>query len=212
VSTARSYPLEITMTRPLIIAITALLLSGVLHAQESKSKRQEAVKELRSDMRSWFASDVLPTMSRWHAEYDASLSREDLAILTRLRADAKRLRADVRRDLKSLRADFERGGRAELRNRMKDLREKYQDSYKQLLEQLKPIAKRSRTKLREIFDSNEETIEKWRADAKRIIVDWKEDHDDLDLNRGNSQFPLLGGNPRRSAIRFILWDGTMPEE
>jgi F0F1-type ATP synthase membrane subunit b/b' len=157
-------------------------------------------------------SDVLPTVSRLHSEYDASLTREDLATLTRLRAEAKRLRNDVRKDMQSLKSDFERGGRAELRNRIKDLREKHRDEYKRIVDQVKPIAKRSRTKLREIFDANEDKIEQWRAQAKKIVGDWKDEHDELDLNgRNNSRFPMLGGDPRRSTLRFILWDGTTPE-
>lgn len=201
------------MTRPLILALAALALALPAQSQEQRTKRQEALKELRTDLRSWYMRDVLPSVSRLHAEYDASLSRTDLATLTRLRADAKRLRNDVRADMRTLKTDFERGGRAELRNRLKALREKHRDEYKRIVEQVKPIAKRSRTKLREIFDANEEKIEQWRAQARKIVGDWKDEHDDLDLNgRNNSRFPLLGGgDPRRSALRFILWDGTVEE-
>ena len=200
------------MTRPLIIALSLIVLALPAHSQDQRAKRQEAVKELRTDLRAWYTSDVLPTVSRLHSEYDASLTREDLATLTRLRADAKRLRNDVRKDMQSLKSDFERGGRAELRNRIKDLREKHRADYKRIVEQVKPIAKRSRTKLREIFDANEGKIEQWRAQAKKIVGDWKDDHDDLGMKNGsNSRFPLLGNDPRRSTLRFILWDGTTPE-
>ncbi|MBU3699490.1 MAG: hypothetical protein FGM33_05685 [Candidatus Kapabacteria bacterium] len=206
------------MTRILLIVLSAMALATSSHAQDQRSqdqrsKRREAVKELRSDLRSWYTREVLPTVSRMHTEYDASLSREDLATLTTLRADAKRLRNDVRKDMQSLKSDFQRGGRAELRDRLKDLRTKHRDEYKRLVERVKPIAKRSRTKLRELFDANEDKIEQWRAQAKKIVGDWKDDHDDLDMgNRDNSRFPLLGGDPRRSALRFILWDGTTPDE
>jgi len=200
------------MTRPLIIALSLIVLALPARSQDQRAKRQDAVKDLRTDLRAWYMSDVLPTVSRLHTEYDASLSREDMATLTRLRADAKRLRNDVRKDMQSLKSDFERGGRAELRNRIKDLREKHRDEYMRIVEQVKPIAKRSRTKLREIFDANEDKIEQWRLEAKKIVGDWKDEHDDLDMGkRDNSRFPLLGGDPRRSTLRFILWDGTTPE-
>lgn len=200
------------MTRPLLIALALVALALPAHSQDQRAKRQDAVKELRTDLRSWYMRDVLPTVSRLHSEYDASLTREDLATLTRLRADAKRLRNDVRKDMQSLKGDFERGGRAELRNRIKDLREKHRDEYKRIVEQVKPIAKRSRTKLREIFDAHEDQIEQWRAQARKIVGDWKEEHDDLGLNdRGMGHLQMLSSDPRRSTLRFILWDGTVEE-
>jgi len=200
------------MTRPLLIALALVALALPAHSQDQRAKRQDAVKELRTDLRAWYMRDVLPTVSRLHAEYDASLSREDLITLNRLRADAKQLRKAVRKDMQSLKGDFERGGRAELRNRIKDLREKHREEYKRIVEQVKPIAKRSRTKLREIFDANEDKIEQWRAEARKIVGDWKEDHDDLGLNnRGAGHLQMLSSDPRRSTLRFILWDGTMEE-
>lgn len=201
------------MTGPLLIVLCLLALCFPAQAQQQSAKRQEAVKELRTELRQWFMSDVLPTMSRMHSEFDASLSREDLATLARLRVDARRLRNQVRTDIKSLKDDFERGGRAELRNRLKALREKHRDEYMRIVEQVKPIAKRSRTKLRELFDANEEKIEQWRAQSRKIIGDWKDDHDELGLNdRGIGRLPLLGSkDPRKSTLRFILWDGTVEE-
>jgi hypothetical protein len=179
-----------------------------------KAARIEAFHELRGDLRSWFEQDVYPTAKIWHEQYDASLTSQDLADLQRLRAEAKRLREAVKADLKSLRITAESGSRSSMREELQDVREKYKDDVENLLERLKPIAKRSRTILRKLFDDNEDKIESWRSTARDIVGDWREEHDDLSMKgmfgRGDHQLPLLAGDGRKAAVRFILWDGTMP--
>jgi len=179
-----------------------------------KAARIEAFQELRGDLRSWFEQDVYPTAKIWHEQYDASLTSQDLADLQRLRAEAKRLREAVKADLKSLRITAESGSRSSMREELQDVREKYKDDVENLLERLKPIAKRSRTILRKLFDDNEDKIESWRSTARDIVGDWREEHDDLSMKgmfgRGDHQLPLLAGDGRKAAVRFILWDGTMP--
>jgi hypothetical protein len=179
-----------------------------------KAARIEAFQELRGDLRSWFEQDVYPTAKIWHEQYDASLTSQDLADLQRLRAEAKRLREAAKTDLKSLRTTAESGSRSSIREELQNVREKYKDDVASLLERLKPIAKRSRTMLRKIFDDNEDKIEAWRSMARDIVGDWREEHDDLSLKgmfgRGDHQLPLLSGDGRKAAVRFILWDGTMP--
>jgi hypothetical protein len=179
-----------------------------------KAARIEAFHELRGDLRSWFEQDVYPTAKIWHEHYDASLTSQDLADLQRLRAEAKRLREAVKADLKSLRITAESGSRSSMREELQDVREKYKDDVENLLERLKPIAKRSRTILRKLFDDNEDKVESWRSTARDIVGDWREEHDDLSMKgmfgRGDHQLPLLAGDGRKAAVRFILWDGTMP--
>lgn len=200
----------------IILAVIALLHSSSI-AQNKAAKRAErhaAMTELRADMRSWFERDVYPTAKVWHDQYDASLSPEDLQTLQGLRAEAKRLKEAVMNDIKGLRGTFERGNRDELHDKMDDLREKHRDAVEDLLERLKPIAKRSRATLRKLFDDNEDTIERWRDQARNIVGDWRDEHDDLNFKgmfgRGHHQLPLLSGDGRKAAVRFILWDGTMP--
>lgn len=201
----------------LLVIIVALVCVQAGVAQDKSSKRAErraAMTELRSDMRAWFEREVYPTAKMWHEQYDASLSAEDLKTLQGLRQEAKRLKETVISDLKNMRSTFERGDRSELREKMDDLRDKHRDAVEDLLERLKPIAKRSRTKLRQLFDDNEDKIETWRKQARDIVGDWREEHDDLNFKgmfgRGHHQLPFLSGDGRKAAVRFILWDGTMP--
>lgn len=204
---------EYNMRYFILTLVAVIALTGNATAQDksnNKGARREALQELRADMRAWFEREVYPTAKMWHEQYDASLSPEDLRTLQGLRAEAKRLKEAVTADLKNMRGSFERGDRSELREKMGDLRDKHRDAVEQLLERLKPIAKRSRTKLRELFDANEDKIEAWRAQARDIVGDWRDDHDELGLKGGHRQLPLIGADGRKAAVRFILWDGSMP--
>ncbi|MBM4177804.1 MAG: T9SS type A sorting domain-containing protein [Ignavibacteria bacterium] len=199
----------------LVITGTALLSTAVAQDKSArKSERHAAFKELRSNLHVWFERDVYPTAKVLHDQYDASLSGQDLQALQALRTEAKRLKEQITADLKSMRSTLKRGDRDELRDKIDELRDRYHDAVKQLLDRLKPIAKRSRTKLREIFDANEDKIESWRDQARQTVGDWRDEHDDLTFKgmfgHGNGQLPLIGADGRRAAIRFILWDGTMP--
>jgi hypothetical protein len=205
------------MKHALVICAALISLHAAAIAQDKSTKRAErraAMTELRSDLRTWFEREVYATAKSWHEQYDASLPAEDLRTLQGLRQEAKRLKESVANDLQNMRGTFERGNRSELRDKMSDLREKHRDAVKDVLERLKPIAKRSRTKLRQLFDDNEDKIESWRGQARDIVGDWRDEHEDLDFNgmfgRGGQQLPLMGGDGRKAAIRFILWDGTMP--
>jgi hypothetical protein len=196
------------------IAVTLTVLGAAQDRAGRRAERMEAIQDLRSDLRSWFERDVYPTAKIWHEQYDASLTSDDLSDLKRLRAEAKRLREAVTTDLKSIRASAESGSRSSMREKLQDIREKYRGDLEDLLERLKPIAKRSRTMLRKLFDDNEDKIEAWRSQARNIVGDWREEHDDLSMKgmfgRGDHQLPLLAGDGRKAAVRFILWDGTMP--
>ena len=201
-----------------VIALLAVLaLSNSTFAQDrsrTREERKEAFQDLRTDLRSWFERDVYPTAKLWHEQYDSSLAPEDLRKLQGLRAEAQRLKESVTTDIKNLRGTFERGDRKELREKLDQIRNRHRESVEQLLEQLKPIAKRSRTKLREMFDANEDVIESWRDQARSIIGEWREEHDELNFrglfSRGGHHLPLIAGDGRKAAIRFILWDGSMP--
>jgi hypothetical protein len=200
-----------------IVLLVSVAFSTGLFAQDRSTKRAEhkaAFQELRADLRSWFERDVYPTAKMWHEQYDASLAPEDLRTLQGLRAEAKRLKEAVTSDIRNLRGTFERGDRSELREKIGEIRDNHRESVEQLLERLKPIAKRSRTKLREMFDANEDKIESWRDQARQIVGDWRDEHDDLNFrgmfSRGGHNLPLIGGDGRKAAIRFILWDGSMP--
>jgi len=84
---------------------------------------------------------------------------------------------------------------------------------KTIIDRVTPIAKSSRTFLRDLFDKNETQLEAWRTDSRKIVEAWHARHDD-EGDRPRKKMgglPLLGGDGRKAALRFILWDGTLEQ-
>ena len=180
----------------------------------SKAERHEAIKDLRSDMRIWFERDVYPSLKKWHQEYDASLTADDLSMLTRLRAEIKQLKESMRADMKSVKSSADHGNREARKDKIETLREKHHAEMERILDGVKPIAKRSKEKLRSIFDTNEDQIEAWRDHAREIMKTWKNEHQGMGGKKGHHGkamgLPLIGQDGKRAALKFILWDSSVP--
>lgn len=209
------------MKRYIMILLVAAVATSMVTAQprgdrQRNGKGQGQHQELREQMRSWFETSVLPTLRTWHNEYDASLSADDLATLKKLRAEAKQLKSTTQQSMLALR---DQGlTKDERREQAKALRERTHDEMMKIIEQVKPIAQRSKTFLRDLFDRNEEKIDAWREQAREMIDDYCEQHD-IDQGFGRHGGPgMMGGmglldGGRRAALRFILWDGSsLPED
>lgn len=205
----------------LILAVTGLfivLAAYQLQAQDkpSKAERRAAALDLRNDMRTWFEADVYPSLKKWHQEYDASLSAEDLATLNKYRSEAKQLKDAMRKDMMALKGTMKKGDREEMQEQMEALREKHHDAMENIIDGVKPIMKRSREKLRSIFDSNEDQIEAWRDKAREIMKTWRSENQGM--GRGGRKghgpkgmdMPLMGQDGKHAALKFVLWDGIMP--
>ncbi len=206
------------MNRIFLVALGLTILfatqTSLAQNKPSKAERHDAIKDLRSDMRTWFERDVYPSLKTWHQEYDASLTSDDLSTLTRLRAEAKQLKESMRADMKSMKSSADRSDRDALKDKIEALREKHHAAMERIVEGVKPIAKRSKEKLRSIFDTNEDQIEAWRDHAREIMKTWKNEHQDMGGKKGHHGkamgLPLIGEDGKRAALKFILWDGSMP--
>ena len=185
--------------KPLLLtALVYLLLSGTPTASAQpadKTQRRQDVQELRTEIRAWFDRSVKPTLIEWKREYDASLSAEDLAALNILRAEAK------------------------AHNKHKKHDGVGKDARKASFERLKPIAERSKEKLRSIFDKGEGDIERWLEEGKEIFDAWQDSHPNakrrFDPYMGRHSMPFGPGHGhmgRNAAIRFMLFDYSLDEQ
>ncbi len=201
--------------KPLLLtALVYLLLSGTPQSMAQpadRTQRREDVKELRTEMRAWFERSVQPTLLEWKRDYDASLSAEDLAALNALRQEATAHRKLKKHDRVS--KDVRQSDK-DVRHGDKDVH--HGDARKAFFERLKPIAERSKEKLRSIFENGKDRIEVWHDEAMHIFDNWQESHP----NAGREFDPQMGSHPmpigpghghmgKRAAIRFMLWDGTV---
>ncbi|NQW30848.1 MAG: T9SS type A sorting domain-containing protein [Ignavibacteria bacterium] len=204
-----------------ILAISMLSISAQAQRHhEKKTEFKQAAQELHKEMRAWFESSVYPTLKQWHDEYDASLSSEDLSTLNQLRTQAKQLKESAHADMKGQFKDSKRDKDA-MREKMHEMKAKYKDQMRSLMEKLKPIAKNSRATLLGIHDRGEGQIEKWKSEAKTIIDRWKAKSDVDDTKRGGRgshgmhgiehDFLPFAADGKRAAVRFMLWDGNMPQ-
>lgn len=179
------------MFRLSLLGVLVLCAAFVSNAQPHGRGHHDkgASQQLRAELRSWFEQNVAPSVREWQRQYDASLSAEDLATVKRLRTQAAQLRA-------------QRTG-----NRDGSQREAMQA----IAAELKPIMQRSKETLRAIFDANEETIDGWREHVRTTVQEHRsaQGRDGKPHGKGHHGMPMLGDG-KRAAVRFVLWDGTMP--
>lgn len=199
--------------RLFIVTMLALgALSAPASAQRERGRGKEARKartELRTELRTWFTKSVYPTMKQWHDAYDAQLSASDRAILQQLRTESRQARERLEDGLTKLLS----APRDERRDLAEDIRDDYRTTMKSIIDRVTPIAKSSRTFLRGLFDKNETQLESWRDESRKIVDAWHARHDDEGdrPRKPMGGLALLGGDGRKAALRFILWDGTLEQ-
>ncbi len=194
-----------------VLLLTIALPSAAQRQRSSKLDREQQRQEhqqLRADLRAWFTTEVAPTLRQWQQAFDAGLTAEERATLLDLRSQASTIRESVRQEMERLRDDRSELDRDELREQLHSVKAEHREQMQAIMARLKPLAKTHRDRLRELFDTNEEQIDAWRAHV-----------DDLRdkagrRGRGHGKDPgemgLLMGDGRSMAMKFLLWDGQVP--
>lgn len=193
------------------LVIVVLLAGSHVSAQqerERKSEQREARKEARKELRTWFTTSVYPRLKQLHDAYDAQLSASDRSTLEQLRKEARQARLRLEDGLTKIIA----APRRERRDLADDVRDEYRDAMKSIIDRVRPVAKSSRTFLRDMMDKNEEQFDAWRKEAQRIMESHRGDDDrGGDRKRGKRGGHPLLGDGRMAALRFILWDGSLEQ-
>lgn len=186
------------MTKSLlaIASILALVSAAPLHAQPRHEKHRPS-KETVEAFRQWFTTTVAPTLLTWQQEFDATLTSADLATVKRLRTELSQKREQLMAELKASRPEGKLT--AEQRQALKEKRKEGMADLKEIAKQVKPIAEKSKENLRKILEEHASQMKAWRDEAEQKFGE-----------KTGRMLSMLGADKRKSAIRFILWDGKAP--
>lgn len=206
------------MRRPfLALATSALLAAGPLSvgAQPPQPPRHHVQPhpEARQRLHTWFKDSVAPELRSWQASYDASLGAADLRTLMALRTRAAALLASHRPP------HHERGPGPTADTRPGDRRGDRRDSMRVIMDELRPILERSAPALRALLDEHRAELQGWHRHLHAMVTPpVNAEADTLRHRRRHHapghRLPIPFGldNRRRSAVAFVLWDGTVPPE
>ena len=216
--------------KSILVLAAAALLFVPLSAQQNcdREKVREQAHAARSEMHEWFSKDVVPTLREWHNEFDETLSPENLATLQKLRAEAKQMKESIHAEMKEMRESASKDGdRHEMHEKMKAIKEQNHAKMESIIEQVRPIAQASKTELLALRDDNRDQIQAWKEKAREMMKESREKlrecAEEMDkkerkhmrkmMKHSNSphEIGMLFEGGRKAALRFMLWDGSIPE-
>lgn len=189
---------EFVMSRLVLIAalVTAIAVPVISNTPVTSEKHPTGKSEQRQEFWNWFQNNVYPTLKKWHDEYDASLSSADLASLNTLRNQARQNKLALKAKAIELRENTTT--KTDKKEAIQHLKSQAKDAKSDIAKQLRPIMQRSKEKLASIVKANQSTIEAWQKEAQAKFTQ---------IPKGA---PMIQQDGKKAAVRFVLWDGTMP--
>lgn len=202
-----------------VMAIPAAAQRGHGVAKWLDQKTLAAAQELGGTLVTWARAEILPQAQAWKNQLDASLSPADLSALNELRREA----AALRDRHMTLKASMRKAWKSEDYDALKTTREQLKGlgaERKEIFEQLKPIAERSRATLESIGESARPQVKGW-IDEARIKVEgwWQQNKEGLNpmvgeaikrlmLRRHDLQALIEPKLRTKAAVaKFMLWNG-----
>lgn len=205
-----------TMNRLLGIAIIAAITTALQFTSQNALAMQDdddkAAESLRSELRSFAKSDIIPSMTEWKSRLDGTMSATDLNELNQLRAKAKELKTAFIAEIKTMRKAWKSEDYDALkqsRNNIKGMKDKRDE----LFEAVVPLAKKYKETLVEIGGVAKPKMEQWRKRGREIVANWQEKNPDASipprmLMGEMKRWGLKKMGKKVAAIRFMLWDGS----
>lgn len=219
--------------KKLVLSILVLSLGlGGVYAQTLPLLPTEAKTEIRA----YATENIVPVLQTEQANFDATLSQEDLALLETYREQATDMKAAHRATFEQIKAAKEEGAtREELREEYKSQLQEMRTARRELMAQVKPLIKANRAALRSTMLEVRTHSEEWRTAIREIATDYLSEEKlaqfDEMKEQHNVLFPILGmhnmkhsthhqGEPQhkrhirhrlqKMAAMFVLWDGATP--
>jgi hypothetical protein len=230
--------LKSTLAKLVAIALFAIMIIPA-QAQETDKKKYKAMfKELKELLHQYRTDNIQPKMSDWKQKLDNAMTKEDLDKLNELREKAKTMRIKMQAKMKEMHRKMKREckenpkcdhkskhGKHMRKKHGKHMKHENKKQMKALAGELRPLAEKYKSTLEEIGNEAMALHEKWENEMKQIVEDWKEAHSsdleaikDTKMGRKFSRMKMkmkelkkigMHANKKRSAVKFMLWDGTM---
>ena len=217
--------LTISSVLVLIMIVASTIIASATDKPKFKNKEKPAaMKELQSDMKNFFTSDIYPELKKWKTKLDGDLSKEDLSKLNSLRQKAVELKKEMKEKRSEFQTERKEGNKkpkSDMRDQMKDTR----DNMQALGKEVAPLAEKYKSTIQSIGDLAKPKIEAWKAHGKEIFTSWKDKNKDelqaIKENNPKANFdmknvPRMGffdstkdGNKQRMVVMFMLWDGEL---
>jgi hypothetical protein len=207
---------------PVVLLVFLAEVGIPLHAQNAnRSQRTEEVMlSLRKDMTAYLSRTVLPALSEFKQQFDASLKSVDLARIESLRKQSHELldRIDANE------REFAKARRVRDFRRALDFRSRLEGNFetrRRLLGEAQRIGTRSGQALPFLQARLDSAKEEWKAGAVRIFIDWfarnqsvirpilSDDSDQALVDFMSAAKDLrLEETAEHAILYFLLWDGS----
>ena len=204
---------------PLFLLAIAMLGPALSLCAQGSGELSAARKALLEDVARLMRTRVLPEMSQWRTEFDASLAPRDKSTLESMRERYSMLQDNIRKNLEARQSAWDKRDYRSVLNIRGLLQTNYQDRQK-LLNDAGRIAERYEKPFAYLNTRIDSTVEEWRGASMRIFIDWFARHRNVispamntphrdDLARLMASCKNIGLDQLhdRARITFLLWDG-----
>ena len=162
------------MKKIILILLAAILVMPLAEAQRGKHRKGPKNPAVEKELKAHFQNEVMPAMNEALQEFDAKLSKEDLAFIQNKRKEIQTIKKAYmakRKEMKSSRDSNQ--SREEMKGAWKEDRKKGKEEMHAFHESMKPFMERNKDLITTSLEELKPEHESWRATKKSIFEKYK---------------------------------------